>query len=161
MGQDEAGTAKEQVMASFLLGILGGFIAWVTTWFVAQPLSTFFALRSQAAEVFARYEDKVGPNPYEPPPSLEWLSEREKALESCGASLVAYAASNTFMETILLGEGPFNPFPRYAPRSAGESLFILARLKPGTADAYRCRQEIIRDLKLSYRSSLTSARKRH
>jgi hypothetical protein len=57
------------------LGIPGGFIAWLMTWFIVQPLSTFLALRVQAAEALARHEDQVNPDPDAPPPSPDEMRQ--------------------------------------------------------------------------------------
>jgi hypothetical protein len=133
-------------MESFFFGILGGFIAWTMTWFFVQPLSVFFNLRGQAAEVLARYEGRSDPNPDAPPLSQDWITERKRAYESCGAALEGFSASNSVISALLYRPRPI--IPRYYVRSAGSSLLTLSEVKPGTAAASELRDNIRSALKL-------------
>ena len=135
-------------MSSFLWGVLGGFIAWFITWFLTQPLSTFFGLRVQAAEALARYEDQLHPDPDAPPPSSEWLLERKKAYETCGASLSAFAVSNAAVAALLYSWPKV--LPRYYARSAGSSLLTLSGISPGSEAADQVRRQVVSALKLNY-----------
>jgi hypothetical protein len=140
--------AKEGVeVASFLFGLLGGVIAWVVTSFFAQPLSTFFNLRAGTAKALARYEDRVDHNPEAPVPSADWLAERKRTYENCGADLVAFAVSNTVI-TRLLNRFPYARFRCY-PRSAGLALLTLSEVRPGTRSSEDLREQVISALKLT------------
>jgi hypothetical protein len=83
---------------ALLSGFVGGFIAWIITTAVGQPLQRFVQLRQQAAFVLAKYDDQpwIG-NPEAKPPSNDWLVERTEAFDKAGSELVAFADSNTFI----------------------------------------------------------------
>ena len=78
-------------MASFILGLLGGFVAWLATEILARPLSKFIALRAGAAEALARYEDRYNSDQDSLLANPDWLAERKLAYEDCGAELAVFA----------------------------------------------------------------------
>lgn len=135
-------------MESFLFGILGGFIAWVTTEIFVRPLTRFFALRAEAAEALALYEDRFNPDPDAPPPNSEWLAQRKLAYEHCGAGLVAFATSNSFISRLVY-RVPLKNF-RYRVRSAGSNMQGLAETAPGTQASDYFRTHVVSALKLWY-----------
>jgi hypothetical protein len=141
-------------VGSFLFGLLGGFVAWIATAFFVQPLSGFFGLRAEAAEALARYEDRFNPNPDVTPPSADWLAERKRAYETCGAKLVAFAISN-WLVARLLYRLPLTP---YYARSAGSSLQSLADAGPGTQASHQLRGQVVSALKLNYWPSMRRRR---
>ena len=135
-------------MKSFLFGLLGGVVAWVTTEIVLRPLTRFFALRAEAAKALALYEDRFNPDPDAPAPNAEWLVERKLAYEHCGAALVAFATSNSFIARVLR-RVPLRHF-RYQVRSAGSHLMGLAETDPGTEASYYFRSQTVSALTLWY-----------
>jgi hypothetical protein len=127
--------------------MLGGIIAWTVAWFFLQPLSRFFSLRDQAAEALARYEGRIDTNPDADPPSQDWLAERKRAYENCGAALAGFSASNSTFAVLLYS--PLSLKPRYYAHAAGAGLLTLSEVKPGTAAADQLRESIRSALKLS------------
>jgi hypothetical protein len=134
-------------LSSFFFGMLGGIVSWLMTWFILQPLSRFFSLRDQAAVALARYEGQVDPNPDVPPPNEEWLAERKRAYEDCGAALAGFAASNPGFAVMLYSPGRVGP--RYYAHNAGAELLTLSGVNPGTDGADQLRESIRSALKLS------------
>jgi hypothetical protein len=89
-------------VSTLLFGFVGGFIAWIATTVVGQPLLRFFQLRAQAAHILARYDDQPWiDNPEEKPPAEAWLAKRRQAYEEIGSELVAFADSNADPEWTL------------------------------------------------------------
>jgi len=43
-------------VSTLFVGFIGGFVAWIATTAVGQPLLRFFQLRSRAAFILARYD---------------------------------------------------------------------------------------------------------
>ena len=84
-------------VASFWFGVLGGFIAWVATEIFVRPLIRFYDLRTETAKALALYEDRFNPDPDASPPNPDWLEERRSVYQYCGAGLVAFATSNSFL----------------------------------------------------------------
>jgi hypothetical protein len=137
-------------LESFLYGLLGGLIAWFVTAFLAAPFFKFRNLRHEASRVLALYEDRIGPHDSEAQkPSVEWLTQRQKAYEDCGAELVAFASSNS-MFTRLLHRVPLAGFRCY-PRNAGHQLVALADAKFRTSSSEQLREQVERQLNLKYR----------
>jgi len=80
-------------MGGFFLGFIGGVFAWIVTALVGQPIYHFISLRAEAARVLARYErSDAGPAPEAT--DANWIAERKRAYQECGARLVAFAAAN-------------------------------------------------------------------
>ena len=96
-------------MGSFLSGILGGIVAWSIIEFFVRPLTRFFALRTEAADALALYDDRFDPDPDAPPPNPRWLAKRTLAYENCGADLMAFATLNQFA-TRLHAQNPTEAF---------------------------------------------------
>jgi hypothetical protein len=134
-------------VASFALGFLGGFIAWLATEILARPLSRFFAIRAAAAEALVRYEDRHNSNPDLSLASPDWVAERRLAYEDCGAELAAFAVSNAFVAR-LLGRSPLKRF-RYYVRFAGSNLQGLAQTNPGTDASAYFRVRVVAALRLA------------
>src|SRR5215475_12441530 len=127
-------------MGGFLQGILGGFIAWVATMLVAQPLYALGNLRTETARLLHFY-DPTGNDDRRR--SAAWIAERELAYRSCAAQLQALAASHPFV-TGLVGLWPFH----WLPREAGEQLAALAPLGPGAAERGSLRSAVAEALGL-------------
>ena len=136
-------------MGSFLLGLLGGFIAWRATDSFLRPLTKFFVLRTETAEALALYEGHFNPDPDALPPSSEWLAERKLAYEQCGAGLLAFCTSHSFIAQ-LLHQFPLRSF-RYHTRSAGSNMRALAETLPGTEPSDHFRRYVVYALKLGDR----------
>jgi hypothetical protein len=134
-------------VASFLLGFLGGFIAWLATEILARPLSKFFSLRAAVAEALTRYEDRYNSNRDSSPASRDWMVERKLAYEDCGADLAAFTASNAFVAR-LLGRSPVKRF-RYYARFAASNLQSLAQTDPGTETSEYFRVRVVAALRLA------------
>jgi hypothetical protein len=131
-------------VVSFILGLAGGFIAWLATEFFGRPLNTILSLRSQAAAALARYESRYDPNPEAFEVTPEWLAERKAAYETCGAALVGFARSNSRFARILYKLRWW----RISAESAGSSLLNLAELNPGGWAASQLEDKIEQSLKI-------------
>jgi uncharacterized membrane protein YgaE (UPF0421/DUF939 family) len=116
---------------TLLTAFIGGFVAWIVTTVVGQPLLRFFQLRAQAAHFLARYDDQpwIG-NPETKPPAEAWLAKRREAYEEIGSELVAFADTNSFIARALHHKllGKY----RYKARYAGDDLRLLGATYPGT-----------------------------
>jgi hypothetical protein len=145
-------------VGSFLSGILGGIVAWSIIELFVRPLTRFFALRTEAADALAVYEDRFDPDPDAPPPNSRWLTNRTLTYDNCGADLMAFAASNPFA-TRLMHKIPLRRF-RYQVRSAGSNMLSLAATAPGTEASDHFRQEIAWALKFRYRPRIGKHRQR-
>lgn len=134
-------------MAPLLAGLFGGVIAWIVTDFILRPVKEFWALRAKAANVLARYEERVD---YEIPSQNydpRWVTYRQQEYVDCGNLLIAYEASNQIASRIL------RRLPnkwRCSPKSAGENFLILANLRPAEYQSYRTRNIIVAALKLGF-----------
>lgn len=111
-------------MIGFLWGLLGGFIAWLATAILGQPLYTFLNLRSEAAKILALYERQPSLPPTLSPNravSLEqWQLERKRSYQECGARLVALGAANFHVVTAILHR------MRFYPEAAGMAFLMLS-----------------------------------
>jgi hypothetical protein len=134
-----------QSVASFLFGLFGGFTAWFATDFFVRPLAKFFALRAEVATALALYEEPVDPDVFS---SSDWLAQRKLAYARCGATLVAFATSNSLLVRYLY-RVPLRAF-RYYVRNAGLDLLNLSKARPGTAASDHFRKRTIHALKLWY-----------
>jgi hypothetical protein len=135
-------------MWSLLSGFIGGFVAWIITTAVGQPLQRFFQLRQQAALILAQYDGRawIG-NPEAKPPDNEWLEERREAYDKVGSELVAFADSNTFV-TRALHHKMLGRYRCYV-RNAGVSLRTLGEIYPGTESWDRLRRGVLSALKIA------------
>jgi hypothetical protein len=129
-------------MASFLLGLLGGVVAWIAGDFVARPLHAFFGLRSEAATALARYERAH----YQVRALLDPLddgysSKRTSAYETCGSGLVAFAVTNATLARLLSRIG-------FSPATAGYEMLALSVVEPATEAAFALQALINGALKL-------------
>lgn len=134
-------------MLSLLGGMLGGFVAWIATMIIGQPVISFLALRKRAAAVLARYEEQVdynaGPEEY----NDVWVNNRWQEYTDCGNDLIAFQAANAFVTSRL------RKLPkkwRCSPKAAGSNFLLLADLEPGGYEAHRARSSIVAALKLGY-----------
>jgi hypothetical protein len=134
-------------MAPLLAGFFGGMIAWVVIEFICRPVTTFWSLRSKAANVLARYEERVD---YKIPSrdyDAQWVAYRQREYVDCGNLLIAYEASNGLVARAL------HRLPtkwRCSPKKAGENFLILANLRPAEYQAYRTRNIIVAALRLGF-----------
>jgi hypothetical protein len=127
-------------MSGFWPGILGGFIAWVATMLVAQPLYALINLRTETARLLHLHEP-TGRDDRNM--SAAWLDERSAAYRSCAAQLQASAASQALV-TLLVGLPPLH----WQPKEAGERLWQLAPLGPGAAERPSLRGAVAKALGL-------------
>jgi hypothetical protein len=142
--------SKDGYMGSFFLGLIGGFVAWIVTALVGQPIYLFISLRAEAARVLIRYErTDYGPGP--DAADVNWITERKRAYQECGGRLVAFAASNVIVTRVLRNRflGQF----RCYPRSAGEALISLGDLGPGASSRTAVRDQVVSRLRLDLGSS--------
>lgn len=88
-------------MTGLLFGFLGGIIAWLATTFLAQPVTSFAAARTEAAHALAFSEDfdRYDPERDAPPPEI--AEERKKLLATAGARLVAFEQANQYLRPVL------------------------------------------------------------
>jgi hypothetical protein len=132
----------------FLIGLLGGFVAWLATTVIATPLHRFMNLRASVAREIALYENRVreGDPEAEQPPA-DWMARRKQAYEMCGAELMGFSFSNSLM-TRVLHRVPGSPF---YPWRASSYLMTLAETTPGSGASAQAREGIQKALRLKYR----------
>jgi hypothetical protein len=135
-------------MWALFFGFVGGFVAWIGTTFVAQPLQRFFQLRPQAAFVVAQYDQRgwIG-NPDAKPPDNDWLKERNDAYDKVASELLAFANSNAFVTSAL----HHKMLGRYRcdVRAAGENLRTLGAAYPGTQSWDQLCRSALSNLRIS------------
>lgn len=121
-------------------GFIGGFIAWLFTNFIGQPIVAFIAARSEAARAMAEFEylDHFDPDE-EFPDSV--ILDRQKSMAAAGAQLVAFAHANQFLVPLLRKL-------RLWPQHAGNDLILLSQLRPAGVDNEDIRNRIMRSLRL-------------
>jgi hypothetical protein len=135
-------------LSTLLIGFIGGFVAWIVTTIVGEPVRRFFQLRTQAALILAKYDDRPWiDNPEAKPPEAEWLEKRREAFDEIGSELVAFANSNSFIARLLHHKllGKY----RYNIRHAGDNLRMLAEVYPGTQVWHETHRQIQRALKIT------------
>jgi hypothetical protein len=125
-------------LASFLWGLLGGFVAFIAATIAGQPLYLFINLRSETASAIARYERF---HTLIAPLEKQWLANRRVAYEVCGSRLVALASTNVFLTKILNKCG-------FDLQSAGDDLLILAQTVHGQSDTGDVQTRVVNALKL-------------
>jgi hypothetical protein len=134
------------MMWPLLSGFIGGFIAWIVTTAVGQPMQRFIQLRQQVALVMAQYDQRtwIG-NPEAKPPDENWLKERREAYDKAASELLAFADSNAFVTKALRWKrlGRY----RFYVRSAGLNLRTLAEAYPGTQSWDQLRRNVLSSLK--------------
>jgi hypothetical protein len=134
-------------MVTFLTGLLGGFIAWIGTTVIGQPICKFLELRTEAARIIARYDPYVASSPYVPYPDpftdVEWLEERKRAYLTCGVNLRAYAATHGSVVRWL------HKF-RYYPDNAGIYLIALGYLLQESELRHPTRDSAVQSLRLTF-----------
>jgi hypothetical protein len=128
-------------------GFIGGFVAWIVTTSLGQPLQRFIQIRQEAAFVIAEFDDRawIG-NPDAVPPDNNWLNKRREAYDKEGTALIAFADSNLFV-TRLLRLKILGRYRCYI-RSAGHSLRTLGAAYPGTQANDQLRQSVLSGLKI-------------
>jgi hypothetical protein len=134
-------------VATLITGFVGGFIAWIVTTVIGEPLRRFFQLRTKAALILAQYDDLPWiENPEAKPPAPEWLLKRSEAYDQIGAELIAFADANTFIARCLLHRslGKY----RCSIRGAGTNLRTLGETYPGTPAWDQIRRQAQRALKI-------------
>jgi hypothetical protein len=140
------------MISTLFTGMMGGFLAWIATAIVGQPLIKFMNLRSQAAIVLARFDTEgakdddgapLAPEDYED----DWKTARQKDYADCGCELVAFHAANATL-VLLLRKLPKKW--RCYPKSAGLSFQSLAESVPGGNFEHETRRHIISALKLNF-----------
>jgi hypothetical protein len=122
-------------MGSLFLGFVGGLIACGVTFALGQPLFRLANLRGEAARVLAKYESDMGGR------SSGWAEQRRTAYRTCGARLVAWAATNQYLANWL------ERALALSPRNAGTSLMALAEMSRGDPrwrDEYRSTTDSLR-----------------
>jgi len=137
-------------MASFVWGVIGGFVAWVLTTTIAAPFYRFMSLRSEAARVLVLYEHAA-----ERVATPDWLRQRAREYSRCGTALIAFSASTVIVARMLRSGFFFGM--RFYPQSAGKSLIALADLEPRKPGSYELEDEIIAALRLSLVPSVSTA----
>jgi hypothetical protein len=114
---------------TLLTAFIGGFVAWIATNLVGQPLLRFYRLRAQAAHVLARYDGLPWiDNPEAKPPDEVWLEKRREAYDEIGSELIAFADTHSLIARTLHHKllGKY----RYKARNAGDDLRLLGAAYP-------------------------------
>ena len=128
-------------------GFVGGFVAWIITTVLGEPIRRFFRLRQEAALILARYDDLpwIG-NPDAKPPENKWLKERRLAYDKIGSELIAFADANTFIERYFRHQilGSYKIYIR----NSGQGLRTLGATYPGTQAWDQLHREAMRALRL-------------
>ena len=137
-------------MASFVWGVIGGFVAWVMTATIGAPFYRFMGLRSEAARVLVLYEHAA-----EKVTTPDWLRQRAREYSRCGTALIAFSASTVVVTRLL--QGGLLLGMRFYPQSAGKNLIALADLEPRKPGSYELKDEIIAALRLSLVPSVSTA----
>ena len=101
-----------------LLGFVGGFVAWVVTNFVAQPVLKFLTLRDEAAEALSMFRN-VGPIDDELS-TREAMSIAQRELRKIAIRL------NAFYQTDLGVAIPLLSYLGYDVREAAQQMFRVA-----------------------------------
>ena len=91
-------------MWSLLWGLVGGFVAWLATAILGQPIYTFLSLRSEAARLVSLYErPRELPAVFTPTRAISeeaWQTDRRRAYQNCGSHLMGISAANGTMELV-------------------------------------------------------------
>jgi hypothetical protein len=134
-------------MVTFLTGLLGGFIAWIGTTIIGQPIYKFLELRTEAARVIARYDPYPASTNFVDPnaTNTQWLEERRHAYLTCGVNLRAYAATHA---SVVKWLRKFH----YDPDRAGVYLIILGGSgRPQDSEArHKAWGHAVQNLRLSF-----------
>lgn len=71
-------------------GAIGGFLAWIATTILGQPIYHFINLRREVAEALARFDedDPRRDDPEHEPPTGAWLKGRSDAYEIVSRDVV-------------------------------------------------------------------------
>lgn len=86
-------------MGPFLSGLLGGFLAWIATTFIAQPLLNFIALRSAAAAVLVSYGYQTWLIEHHGKGSLDGLRKEAKEI---ALRVRTFRATNSWFDRLIL-----------------------------------------------------------
>ena len=129
-------------MTNLFYGLLGGFIAWIVTTWIAQPFDQFRSLRRQAARMLVEYEKDFECNPERDAPSEKWATKRKDAYDQVGIELLVFHDSNYKYSRALRSIGG------YYVKNAGWSFRTLAEAKPGTEACVQLRRSVVKYLKL-------------
>ena len=128
-------------MAQFFWGLAGGFVAWITTTVIAQPLLQFWRLRTEAARVISLYERRDFHS--ERPRDIDREKTRRLTYENCGSQLVAFDATyGPIIRFITMRRFPFAVLP------AGEALIAASTAPEGSAAAQQLRDSVVKALRL-------------
>jgi len=141
------GTRQANFVSTLLIGFVGGFVAWIATTVVGQPLLGFFQLRSRAAFILERYDGLPWiDNPEAKPPDQEWLEKQREAYDEIGSELVAFADTNSFIARALKYEhlGKY----RHYVLNAGDGLRLLGAAFPTAKTSADIRKRVRSDLRL-------------
>jgi hypothetical protein len=129
-------------MSSLFLGFLGGVLGWLTTTFIASPISEFLKLRTEAGTALARFEDFDRFDPEKDDDVDEPLKViRADALRSCGSRLVGFDLSNQIVSRVAR-------ILKFRLADAGYHLISLSELRPYGSQNEMFRQFIYQSLKL-------------
>jgi hypothetical protein len=127
-------------MHEFLLGMLGGVVAWVATMLVGHPFFELVNLRRETAQLLHLYEPSGKDNRAT---IAQWLEDRANAYRTCAAKLFAFDSS----EIVAVAIAKLPPF-RWDLKKAAESLWQLAPLGPGASNRPELRSSIAEALNL-------------
>lgn len=120
-------------------GLLGGFIAWIATALIGQPIYMLCNLRGEAAKVLALYEPVPPERGRDTSPS--WLEERAAEFKRIGSKLIAFAATHSLASALVKIFG-------IQSRLAGEAFMQLAEQGPGGDRRPMLRSTIAASLKI-------------
>ena len=131
---------------TLLIGFVGGFVAWIVTTVVGQPLLRFIQLRSRAAVILTKYDGLPWiDNPDAKRPEQEWLEKRREAFDEIGSELVAFADTNS-----LIARAQYEHLGKYRHRvrNAGDDLRLLGAAYPTTENSVEIRKRVGSALRL-------------
>jgi hypothetical protein len=124
----------------FVLGLLGGMLAWAIAETILRPLRRFLALRMEAATALEVYE-RWTPWADRGAPAADWQAERSLAYRRCAADLLTFAASGWGLPTLLSRLKVDMP-------DAGFALLELSYLGHDSPERRRAREDVLRGLRL-------------
>jgi hypothetical protein len=108
-------------MAAFVLGILGGILAWFATMLFGQPFYELVNLRRKTAEALHMYD----PATHDDRATMDgWNAQRADAYRDCAAKLLAFYSTQLIVATIA------ERALRWRLKEAANQLWKLAPLGP-------------------------------
>jgi len=129
-------------LGTILYGIIGGFVGWFATDFLARPIRQFFQLRGEVCQTMVMFDNIRAMRNGEPNIFDPRLKEAQETFRLLGSRMLAFAHTEWLANWLIVRL-------RYDPVKAGRSLIGVSHSIGTAGERYQHKQNVMAALRIT------------